>query len=67
MSGSDKEVDPEKPFNIHASMAEYLWRPDVIFNEGRDAKRHDVSTSNLALDIQDKFRREEIGINRNKV
>ena len=54
-SDNGKSIDPDKPFNIHASVAEQLWRPDVLFNEGRDGSRHDVSTSNLALDIQVKF------------
>ena len=53
--GSDKSVDPDQTFNVDASIAEHLWRPDVLFNEGRTASRHYVSTKNLALDIQVKF------------
>ena len=48
----NKEVDPAKTFNVHSSMVEKLWRPDVYITEGREGYRHDVATDNLALDIQ---------------
>ena len=48
----NKEVDHAKIFNLHASMVEKLWRPDVYLTEGREGYRHNVATDNLALDIQ---------------
>ena len=51
-AGSNKQLKPDEKFNIHSSVVKSLWRPDVYFNEARKGHRFDISTENLALDIQ---------------
>ena len=51
-AGSDKDIDPDNIFNVHSSMVEQIWRPDVFVNEAREGFRFEITTENLALDIQ---------------
>lgn len=46
---------PAEGFNVEASLAEKIWRPDVYFVHARDSKRHDVITDNLSLNITVQF------------